>query len=213
MGGVVRSPFWVGVLAVGIGVACDEPKGDSMGGGAAAPTGSGATEPSGPADSPAPTTADSDSDSEGPGSSAEVDAGGPSDCPPTRIVSDVSDKATVSGTAVNLMVAWCGACHTPDGAEKVAAGPSNVADFNGMIDEGYVVDCSSELSPIIISMRSGDMPPPDYLGFGPASYEIDLITAFIEFGCSDEEKACAVAPSDPGCDAVLLARRERRCSM
>jgi mono/diheme cytochrome c family protein len=207
MGGVVKGSFWVAVFAVGISLACDEPKSDSAGGGAAPSTGSGATEPSGPADSPEP------GDSETAEAGAEVDAGAPSDCPPTRVVSDVSDKATVSGTAVNLMQAWCGACHTPDGAERVSTGPSNVADFNGMIDEGYAVDCSAALSPIIISMRAGDMPPPDYLGFGPQSFEIDSIGELIELGCSDEEKACAVAPADPGCDAVLLARRERRCSM
>jgi mono/diheme cytochrome c family protein len=140
-----------------------------------------------------------------------IDAGA-SDCPPTEIVSDVSDKATLSGIAVNLVLSYCGPCHSPGGAQRVPEGPANVADFNLMIDEAFVVDCSADLSPIITSMSANEMPPPGYLPFSVRPDEIDLIGQFIELDCSDEEKACAISPSEPGCDDVLSARRERRSS-
>jgi mono/diheme cytochrome c family protein len=203
---------WGLFLALGVGAACGDARDGAGGTGAARPEpsgsegGSGASEPPAPAGS-VPVAADA------------ADAGAVSDCPPTRVVSDVSDdsdeypKATISGLAVNIMIANCGACHTPGGSERVSAGPANVADFNLMIDEGFVVDCSAELSPIIISMRANEMPPPNELGFGISPYDIEPVEQFIEFRCSDEEKACAVSPSEPGCDAVMSARREWRCSL
>lgn len=136
------------------------------------------------------------------------------DCPPTRIISDVSDvpKATPSGAAVNLMDVWCGACHGANATEPAPAGPSVVTDFNRMIDEGFVIDCDGERSPIVISMRANEMPPPDYFGISPTPRDIEQVVSFIELDCSDEEYACAESPSEPGCDEVLAARRARRCA-
>lgn len=142
-----------------------------------------------------------------------TDAGG-FDCPPTRLEtgSDVNPPpSTLAGAAVNVMLTYCGNCHTPGGAEGVAVGPANVADFNGMIDEGFVVDCSGELSPIITSMRQNEMPPPGYL-IPVTAVDAEVVVQYIEFLCTDEERACAVRPSDSGCDDVLSARRRKRCA-
>lgn len=141
------------------------------------------------------------------------DAAPPLDCPPTRVISDVDDPAaTASGAAVNTLGAYCGTCHTPGAAEPAPSGPANALDFNGMIDEGYVIDCDAERSPIIISMRAGEMPPLDYFGVSATPADIDVVATFIELLCSDEENACAERPGEPGCDEVLAARRARRCA-
>jgi hypothetical protein len=145
--------------------------------------------------------------------SANAGDAGASDCPPTEVISDVSEKATGPGAAVNIMVALCGRCHTPEGSERVPEGPSNVADFNRMIDEGFAVDCSADRSSIIQIMRADEMRPPAHPYAGPLSVvDIDVVARFIEFLCSDEEKACAVEPSAPGCGVIMSARRERRCA-
>jgi hypothetical protein len=116
------------------------------------------------------------------------------------------------GNAVDVMRFYCARCHSPEGAQRVPQGPSNVFDFNLMIDEAFVVDCSADLSPILISMRANEMPPPGDLPFSVFPFDLDHVVRFIEFQCTDEEKACAISPSVPGCDDVLSARRERRCS-
>jgi hypothetical protein len=136
------------------------------------------------------------------------------DCPPTRVISDVSDdpSATASGAAVNIMSVWCTGCHAPGAAQRAPSGPLDATDFNGMIDDGYVIDCDGEGSPIVIGMRAGEMPPLDYLGIQPSSADIDPIVTFIELDCSDAENACAESPSQPGCGEVLAARRARRCA-
>jgi hypothetical protein len=85
-------------------------------------------------------------------------------------------------------------------------------DFNRMIDEGFVIDCDAERSPIIISMRASEMPPLDYFGFPATDADIGSVVRFIEFVCTDEENACAESPSERGCDEVLAARRARRCA-
>jgi len=139
----------------------------------------------------------------------------PLDCPPTRVISDVSDSdpaSTISGAAVNIMSAYCANCHGPDAAEPAPSGPSDPTDFNGMIDDGLVIDCNAEGSPVIRSMRAGEMPPLDYLGFPATEPDIDTVASFIEFLCNDAENACAEEPSQPGCDEVLAARRAERCS-
>lgn len=153
-------------------------------------------------------------ESGGPVAAGAPDAAAPLDCPPTRVISDVSDdpSATASGAAVNVMSAYCGACHVPGAAEPARSGPADATDFNGMIDEGFVVDCDAERSPIIISMRANEMPPPDYFGISATPSDIDVVVTFIEFDCSDLEKACAESPSEPGCDEVIAARRARRCA-
>lgn len=79
-------------------------------------------------------------------------------------------------------------------------------------DNTYVIDCNAERSPIIISMRAGEMPPLDYFGISATPADIDVVATFIELLCSDEENACAESPGEPGCDVVLAARRARRCS-
>jgi mono/diheme cytochrome c family protein len=143
------------------------------------------------------------------------DAAAPLDCPPTRVISDVSEevpKATASGAAVNMMAVWCVNCHAPDAAEPAPSGPAVATDFNRMIDEGFVIDCDAERSPIIISMRANEMPPPDFFGVSPSPGDIDQVAIFIELDCRDEETACAESPSAPGCDEVLAARRARRCA-
>jgi mono/diheme cytochrome c family protein len=135
------------------------------------------------------------------------------DCPPTRNISDVSDPAsTASGAAMNIMSVYCSGCHGPDATRPAPSGPSDPTDFNGMIDDGFVVDCDAEGSRIIVGMRAQEMPPLEYLGFPATEPDIDTVARFIEFQCSDLEKACAANPSEPGCDQVLAARRERRCS-
>ena len=142
------------------------------------------------------------------------DAAAPLDCPPTRVISDVSDdpSATASGAAVNVLSAYCTGCHGPGAAQPAPSGPADPTDFNRMIDEGFVVDCDAERSPLIISMRASEMPPPDYFS-GPASpADIDVVVTFIELDCSDAENACAESPSERGCDEVLAARRARRCA-
>lgn len=137
----------------------------------------------------------------------------PIDCPPTRLVSDVSDPAsTVSGAAMNVMSAYCAACHGPNATEPAPSGPADPTDFNGMIDDGFVVDCNAEGSPIIVSMRAQEMPPLEYAGFPATDPDIDTVVSFIELLCSDEENACAANPSAPACDEVLAARRAERCS-
>jgi hypothetical protein len=153
-------------------------------------------------------------DTTGPVAASDPDAASPLDCPPTRVESDVSElpKATASGAAVNFMATWCASCHVPGAAEPAPAGPSMATDFNRMIDEGFVIDCDAERSPIIIGMRANEMPPPDYFGVSPSSVDIDQVAIFIEFRCTDAENACAENPSEPGCDAVLAARRARRCA-
>jgi hypothetical protein len=111
------------------------------------------------------------------------------------------------------MDALCVACHAPDAAEPAPSGPAVVTDFNRMIDEGFVIDCDAERSPIILSMRAKEMPPLDYLGLsGATSADIGDVVSFIEFLCSDEQNACAESPSEPGCDEVLAARRAQRCA-
>ena len=135
----------------------------------------------------------------------------PLDCPPTRVYSDES-KSTASGAAVNIMGALCSNCHAADAAEPAPAGPLVATDFNRMIDEGFVLDCNAERSPIIISMQAGEMPPLDYFGFPATDADIGSVVRFIEFLCTDEENACAENPSEPGCDAVIAARRARRCA-
>jgi hypothetical protein len=153
-------------------------------------------------------------DTAGPVAASTPEAETQLDCPPTRIISDVSDvpKATASGAAVNFMATWCAGCHAPAAAEPAPAGPSVATDFNRMIDEGFVIDCDAERSPIIISMRANEMPPPDYFGVSPSPADIDQVVIFIEFDCNDEENACAENPSEPGCEDVLAARRARRCA-
>jgi mono/diheme cytochrome c family protein len=137
----------------------------------------------------------------------------PLDCPPTRLVSDVSDpSSTVSGAAINIMVAYCAGCHGPNATEPAASGPSDPTDFNGMIDDGHVIDCNAEGSPIILSMRAGEMPPLEYVGFPATEPDIDTVATFIDFMCSDEERACAESPMGANCDEVIAARRARRCS-
>jgi hypothetical protein len=150
----------------------------------------------------------------GPVATATPDAAAPLDCPPTRVISDVSGvpKSTASGAAVNMMDVWCASCHAPGAAEPAPSGPLEVTDFNRMIDEGFVIDCDGERSPIIISMRANEMPPPDYFGVSPISSEVDQVVIFIELDCSDRENTCAESPSEPGCGEVLAARRARRCS-
>ena len=135
------------------------------------------------------------------------------DCPPTRLVSDVSDPAsTVSGAAMNIMNAYCSACHGPNATEPAPSGPSDPTDFNGMIDDGFVIDCNAEGSRIIVRMRAQEMPPLEDFGYPATEADIDTVVRFIEFLCSDEENACAENPSERGCDEVLAARRARRCS-
>ena len=153
-------------------------------------------------------------ETEGAMAAGTPDASAPLDCPPTRAISDVSESpaSTASGAAVNIMSVWCSGCHAPGAAEPASSGPSVATDFNRMIDEGFVVDCDAERSPIIISMRAGDMPPPDYLGVSPSPTDIDPVVTFIELDCSDVENACAESPSEPGCEEVLAARRARRCA-
>jgi hypothetical protein len=156
-------------------------------------------------------------DTAGPVAAGTPDVATPLDCPPTRIISDVSEgsevlKGSPSGSAVNMMDVWCTGCHAPSAAEPAPAGPSVATDFNRMIDEGFVVDCDAERSLIIISMRANQMPPPDYFGISPSPADIDEVALFIELDCSDEENACAESPSEPGCDEVLAARRARRCA-
>jgi hypothetical protein len=146
-----------------------------------------------------------------PGAQGTGDPAAPLDCPPTRVYSDES-KSTVSGSAVNTMDALCGECHAPDAAEPAPAGPLVATDFNRMIDEGFVVDCDAERSPIIISMRANEMPPLSYFGIQATTADIDRVAYFIEFLCSDEQNACAERPSEPGCDEVLAARRAQRCA-
>jgi len=68
-------------------------------------------------------------------------------------------------------------------------------DFNRMIDEGFVVDCDAERSPIIISMRANEMPPLDGFGFPATIADIETVAFFIEFQCNDEENACAESPA------------------
>jgi hypothetical protein len=151
----------------------------------------------------------------GPVATGTPDAAAPLDCPPTRVISDVSEevpKATASGAAVNMMAVWCVNCHAPGAAEPAPSGPAVATDFNRMIDEGFVIDCDAERSPIIISMRANEMPPPDYFGVSPSPVDIDQVAIFIELDCRDEETACAESPSEPGCDEVLAARRARRCA-
>lgn len=134
-------------------------------------------------------------------------------CPPTRLVSDVSDPAsTVSGAAMNIMGAYCAACHGPNATEPAPSGPADPTDFNGMIDDGFVYDCNGDGSPIIVSMRTQEMPPLEYSGFPATEPDIDTVVTFIELLCSDRENACAENPSAPGCDEVLAARRAERCS-
>ena len=147
----------------------------------------------------------------GPVALGTADPAAPLDCPPTRVYSDES-KSTASGAAVNIMGALCSNCHAADAAEPAPAGPWVATDFNRMIDEGFVVDCDAERSPIIISMRAGEMPPLDYFGFPATDADINTAVTFIEFLCTDEENACAESPSEPGCDEVIAARRARRCA-
>jgi len=149
-----------------------------------------------------------------PVTAAAPDAAAPLDCPPTRVITDVSDApaSTAVGAAVNVLNAYCAGCHAPDAAEPAPSGPSDVTDFNGMIDDGFVIDCDAEGSPLIIGMRRNEMPPADYFS-GPAmSYDIDTVATFIELDCSVQENACAESPNEPGCAEVLAARRARRCS-
>lgn len=151
----------------------------------------------------------------GDAASADVDAGAVA-CPPTRVVGSEENPESSdavpqqAAAAANVLTAYCGPCHTPSGAERVADGPSNVADFNAMIDEGFVIDCSAERSPIITSIRRNEMPPPDR--FPVTAPDLDVVAQYIEFLCSDEEKACARRPSSPGCDDVLSARQQTRCA-
>jgi len=118
---------------------------------------------------------------------------------------------TLQGSALNILSSFCGACHSPTAATPSAIGPADVVDIEGMIAEGYIVDCSADSSEIVRLMRSNEMPPPDYFGIGVTAPDLDQITRYIEFMCSAEEKACAVAPTDSGCAAVLAAREDRRC--
>ena len=118
---------------------------------------------------------------------------------------------TLQGAALNVLSAYCRSCHTPTGATPSAVGPADVLDIERMIAEGYLVDCSADSSEIVRLMRSNEMPPPDDLGFGVLAPDLDQVTQYIEFMCSAEEKACALAPTDPGCAAVLAAREDRRC--
>ena len=144
---------------------------------------------------------------------AAGEAAAPIECPPTRLVSDVSDPAsTASGAAMNVMSAYCAGCHGPNATEPAPSGPADPTDFNGMIDDGFVVDCNAEGSAIIVSMRAQEMPPLDYFGFPATDSDIDTVVTFIELLCSDEDTACAANPSAPGCNQVLAARRAERCS-
>jgi hypothetical protein len=118
---------------------------------------------------------------------------------------------TLQASALNILSSYCSACHGPTADTPSAIGPADVVDIERMIDEGYMVDCSADSSEIVRVMRSNEMPPPDYFGIGVTAPDLEQVTRYIEFRCSDEEKACAVAPTDRGCAAVLAAREDRRC--
>lgn len=118
---------------------------------------------------------------------------------------------TLQGSALNILDAYCGACHGRTAETPSAIGPADVLDIERMIDEGYLVDCSADSSEIVRVMRTNEMPPPEYLGIGVTAPDLAQVTRYIEFMCSDEEKACALAPTAPGCVPVLAAREDRRC--
>lgn len=118
---------------------------------------------------------------------------------------------TLQGSALNILSAYCGACHSPTADTPSAVGSADVVDIERMIDEGYITDCSADSSEIVRLMRSNQMPPPDPPGFGVTATDLEQIAHYIEFMCSAEEKACAVAPTEPGCVAVLVARKDLRC--
>jgi hypothetical protein len=136
-------------------------------------------------------------------------AGAEADCNWFVPMGDTSDS--LQGSALNILSSYCAACHSPTADTPSAVGPANVLDIERMIDEGYLVDCSADSSEIVRVMRSKEMPPPDELRYGVTLPDLEQVTEYIEFMCSDEEKACAVAPTELGCAAVLAAREDRRC--
>jgi len=59
----------------------------------------------------------------------------------------------------NVLAANCGSCHGPQ-LESVAGGVGPINDLQLLSEQGFILPCDPERSPIVQSIRSGAMPPP-----------------------------------------------------
>lgn len=109
----------------------------------------------------------------------------PPDEPPEEEPGPPEEEESLPVAAArNVLVSYCGACHSSVlTADQASARINYIDDWNQLIEAGLIVECQPERSRIIEVMRTGEMPPP-VSGAPPVTEaEIGFVESAIEFGC------------------------------
>jgi mono/diheme cytochrome c family protein len=83
-------------------------------------------------------------------------------------------------TAQNILLSNCGGCHGTQLTQQTArAGMNFINDMQKLADNKKIIPLDAEASPIIIRMRSGNMPPANEGGVKVSDAEIDIVANYI----------------------------------
>jgi mono/diheme cytochrome c family protein len=82
--------------------------------------------------------------------------------------------------AQNILLSNCGGCHGTQLTPQTArAGMNFINDMQKLADAKKIIPLDAEASPVIIRMRSGNMPPRDEGGVQVSDAEIDIVANYI----------------------------------
>jgi mono/diheme cytochrome c family protein len=94
----------------------------------------------------------------------------------------VPDPVALARAVVeNVLLANCGQCHSPVLTPAQAQGGINyINDLDKLVETGLIVPLSSATSRVVVTMRSGSMPPPSS-GLPPMTdVDISLVASYID---------------------------------
>lgn len=116
--------------------------------------------------------------------------------------------------AQEVLAENCALCHGPALTPQVAgAGVNFITDFDALVENGWVIECAAESSRIVQVLRSKHDGRVDALTLAELTpRDIQLVTNYIDLGCSETEKLCAEQPALEGCARVQAERvLDRQC--
>jgi hypothetical protein len=111
-------------------------------------------------------------------------------------------------TLSETLIGHCGDCHDSRQPNAGAQTIDFIGDLDRLMEEGWLVRCSPESSPLLQVINDGSMPPGAPLDQATRSFLSFAMTA----ECDVARRLCAAEPTRQGCSAVLVEELlDERC--